>query len=461
MTMQRRLTLAFVGLAMAAIVLVGIGVLLMTQVGARSDARGRIANQLDTIVELANQNTDGNDVPRSLGRIGAAFEVDELQVVLVFADGRVTSIPDRGEQSDRALFSLDSEQQETFASGDPVELARGREVAGLQRVDVEIGNRPRGGNTSIGILIGENVSRIPREATAFFAASGAAVLLLALGAGWFLARRMSEPIRSIEEATTAIAAGDLSTRVHVSGRDEIAQLADSVNAMAADLDRSRALEQQFLLSVSHDLRTPLTAIGGYAEALIDGAVTDAPATGSIIASHADRLNRLVTDLLQLARLDANSFSIDTSTFDIVRAAEETVDGLAPSAERAGVSLEVQSPPGSIEVIADRQRTAQIMANLIENALKFAESAIVVTVGRSGERVTIAVIDDGPGIDDADLPHVFERLYVAKLQPKRAETSSGLGLAIVRELARAMNGSVTAGHNPSGGAIMTVELPAVG
>ncbi len=480
--MQRRLTIAFVAIAMAAIALVGLGVLLMTQVGARSDARARVDAQLETVLDIAETADNGEDFSRSLARIGNAFSVDVLQIVIIDGEGDATLVPEGGERRGRnnALWRLDSDQFQTFSDGEQVDFEDGRRVLSLQRLDVDTERRPRfpGADAQLGILIGEDVRRVPRQATGFFAASAAAVLLLALGAARVLAQRITDPIRSIEATTSAIAQGDLSARVDVptndrraSGRtprrDEIAQLAESVNSMATDLDRSRALEQQFLLSVSHDLRTPLTAIRGYAEALEDGAASDAVATGSIITEHADRLSRLVTDLLQLARLDARSFTIETSTFDGSALAEEVLAGFRPKAEAVGVDLRLAGSGDPVQVRADRGRTAQILSNLVENGMKFAETTITIgvrheqTLGADieGEAIVIEVTDDGPGIAEADLPHVFERLYVANHQPKRAESSSGLGLAIVRELARAMGGTASASAGADGGTVMTIRLPA--
>ncbi|MDA3041406.1 MAG: HAMP domain-containing sensor histidine kinase, partial [Actinomycetota bacterium] len=233
-------------------------------------------------------------------------------------------------------------------------------------------------------------------------------------------------------------------------------------------------EQEFLMSVSHDLRTPLTAISGYAEALTDGAVDDPSAAGAVIAGNAQRLSRLVGDLLDLARLNARQFRLEPRLVNAADIARNVVDDHLPRAQSYGVGL-VADGVDTAAVIADPDRLAQVVGNLIDNALKFAASAVEVRVGvgagsignaagnaarNAVAEVTISVTDDGPGIPASDLPFVFERLYVTRLRPTRAENSSGLGLAIVRELVSAIGGriEVRSQVGEASGTRMTVHLP---
>jgi two-component system sensor histidine kinase BaeS len=227
--------------------------------------------------------------------------------------------------------------------------------------------------------------------------------------------------------------------------------------MAATLERSKALEQSFLLSVSHDLRTPLTSIRGYAEAITDGATSDPGWAAGVILSESRRLERLVRDLLELAKLQARGFSFAPARADLSQLAVEALEGAAPDAASAGVRLGSQCP-GPVPVLVDRDRMAQVLANLVENAMKYATSSVQVGT-QAAQGVALAwVDDDGPGIAADDRPHVFERLYVTKREPRRKEIGSGLGLAIVHELVTAMGGTVTAEGAPSGGARMVVRLP---
>jgi len=293
----------------------------------------------------------------------------------------------------------------------------------------------------------------------FVLASIATLLLGALIAAR-LSRRLTKPLSEATAATARIAHGDLSVRVpehNVGSTDELDALARSINEMADSLERSRGLERQFLLSVSHDLRTPLTSIRGYAEAIADGAAPDAREAAGVILAESRRLERLVRDLLDLAKLEGRQFSLQLGTVDLGELMSDSVDGFRHEMEEAGLRLELHRPDHPVLALADRDRLAQVVANLVENAHKYASGSIAVTVidDPTGPRVEVA--DDGPGIAPEDLPHVFERLYVAGHQPKRKEVGSGLGLAIVRELTEAMGGGVRAEADPGGGARIVVQL----
>jgi two-component system sensor histidine kinase BaeS len=228
--------------------------------------------------------------------------------------------------------------------------------------------------------------------------------------------------------------------------------------MAEALERAQGLERQFLLSISHDLRTPLTSIRGYAEAIADGATPDPQRAAAVILAESRRLERLVQDLLDLAKLEARHFTMNLEPTDLREPVTRSVEGFQREAEEAGLQIVVRAPDAPVIARADADRLRQVLANLVENAVKFASSTITVTVRDDGAGATIEVTDDGPGIAPEDLPHVFERLYVASHRPRRRETGSGLGLAIVRELVDAMDGSVRAEAGPTGGTTFVVTLP---
>jgi two-component system sensor histidine kinase BaeS len=211
-----------------------------------------------------------------------------------------------------------------------------------------------------------------------------------------------------------------------------------------------------LLSVSHDLRTPLTSIRGFAEAIADGAAPDTHRAAEVIAAESRRLERLVRDLLDLAKLEARQFSLDMRPTDLSEVTADTAEGFRPHADQLGVALTVATPPEPLTITADRDRLAQVVANLVENALKFATARIDVTTSLMVDRKELSVTDDGPGIPSEDLPHIFERLYTSARTPTR-QVGSGLGLAIVAELVSAMHGSVRAESTPTGGTRMVVAF----
>jgi two-component system OmpR family sensor kinase len=312
------------------------------------------------------------------------------------------------------------------------------------------------------LVLAEDVNTRPFGGSGL-AVLGAAAVALGIAAlvAAYLARRMTRPLAAMETTARSIAGGDLSARVDVTDvpDDELASLANAINAMATDLGVARGHERAFLLSVSHDLRTPLTSIRGYAEAIADGTVEGRAArirAADVISSESRRLERLVADLLDLARLDAHQFSLHAAPVDARAVVHDAVEAFAPAASDLGLTLDVD-PGDAVPVVADAQRLAQIVANLVENALKFASTRVVVGVHADDARVVVHVDDDGPGIAPADLPHVFERLYTSRTVPGRT-LGSGIGLAIVHELTVAMGGDACVEPLDSVGTRFVVTFP---
>ncbi len=452
--MQRRLMLAMVGIALLSIILVGAGVLLLAQIGSRQEAREDVSQQLDALDDLAADGFSPERLDQTLRRIGAAFSTGDVILAGISAEGDVAVIT--GNRPSPTELGLDSEQLAELTGGDQILLDDGRAVVGLRRVEFDSRRGPRADRLNA-ILVRQDVATIGRRAQLWFLVSAGVVLAASVVAANVMASRFIRPIRQIQTTTKQIAAGDLRARVEVSGDDELAQLGTSVNQMTEELDRSRSAEQEFLLSISHDLRTPLTAITGYAEALTDGATEDPVRAGEVISSNAKRLGRLVQDLLDLAQLTTRRFRFELAAVDVSALVADAVAGQQPRADEYGLQLTVGSTQ-PVAVVADAQRVAQAIGNLIDNALKFAEHSIIVDIEQRDDVVDVVVTDDGPGIPVADLPFVFERLYVTKLKPRRAENSSGLGLAIVRELVEGMGGQVAASGGQRGGTTMVITLP---
>jgi two-component system sensor histidine kinase BaeS len=269
----------------------------------------------------------------------------------------------------------------------------------------------------------------------------------------FLARRLSRPLRQLARATTELASGDRAVRVEVPGNDEIARLAAAFNRMTDELEASEEAEREFLMSVSHELKTPLTAIAGYAEAIAEGAV-DADEGCAVIRTEAARLHRLVSDLLDLARLDRKAFSIDRTPVDAAEVAEWAHDRAAQRARELGVVLELD-PAAASWVLADPDRLLQAVSNLVENALRCAPAGGRVTI-KAGQG-TLTVQDTGPGLAEDDLPRAFDSFYLQTRYRSDRPVGSGLGLAIVKQLVVAMGGSVSVASRPGQGATFTIRL----
>jgi two-component system sensor histidine kinase BaeS len=311
------------------------------------------------------------------------------------------------------------------------------------------------------LVLTQPVDSIATKGRGFFLIGGALAALLALGLAYYFSRRLTRPLQVMDDTAQRLAAGDLSARVELGGHpdDELARLAATLNAMAAQIEESRGRERNFVLSVSHDLRTPLTAIRGYAEALTDGTIpasADQRRAGEVIRAESRRLERLVADLLDLARLDAHQFSLHPRTVDVAELVRTTSDGFEPAANDAGVRLDVTTPE-QLRTDLDPDRLGQVIANLLENALKYAHGEIAVTLVQHSGWIELRVVDDGPGIPASDLGRVFDRLYVSRSTQGRS-VGTGLGLAIVRELSSAMSGDVHVTSEAGSGASFVVRLP---
>jgi two-component system, OmpR family, sensor kinase len=267
-------------------------------------------------------------------------------------------------------------------------------------------------------------------------AAGAGVALAALAA-FLLARRIARPVGRVVKAAGHLAEERPPEPVPVEGAQEIAQLAQTFNDMATQLARARAAERQFLLSVSHELKTPLTAIRGYAEGILDDAFS-AEEAAAIVAKEAERLQRLVQDLLDLARMNQATFSVRREPIDLGAVAQETVNRLDGQARSLDVTLEAFAP-SSAPAIGDGDRMIQVATNLVENALRLTPPGGVVRV--LAEPGVLAVEDTGPGLAQEDLPRVFERFYLYSRYGGERPVGTGLGLAIVKELTDSMRGRV--------------------
>ncbi len=281
-----------------------------------------------------------------------------------------------------------------------------------------------------------------------------AILMAAL-----LSRTIAQPLQRMAKAARTMARGDYSTQVPISGPPEVRSLAESFNQMTAEVLAANTAQRDFLGNVSHDLKTPLTSIQGYAQAIVDGAAKDSQAAAQIIYEEASRLNRMVVDLTDLERLQAGKLSMKSDPIDMAQLCEAVAQSLTVVAEKQGIRLEVSAAP-ALPVIGDGDRLAQVLMNLMSNALKFtpAGGTVRVEAERADAGVAVSVRDTGTGIAPAELARVFERFYqVDKARGPRRGT--GLGLAIAQEIIEAHGGRITgASDGPGQGAVFRLWLP---
>ncbi|HEY7280998.1 MAG TPA: HAMP domain-containing sensor histidine kinase [Actinomycetota bacterium] len=382
---------------------------------------------------------------------------------------RVLDRPALGPGLARGLSGFFREQQEFLgapgagAPGSAIRDAILREAAGRTSGEVGVG-RSRlffvTGTTTRGPFVLARRAGLGvddwRPFLGWLVLAGAVGAIVAGVGSYLLARRVVGPVREVAAASADVAAGRLSTRVPVRSGDELGELASSFNSMADQLAASRDSERTFLLSVSHELKTPLTAIRGYAEALREDAVQPAEAA-AVIGTEAERLERLVRDLLDLGRLDRREFSVARVRVDLGRVARDAVERHTPAAERFGVRLTVDAVPDAT-ALGDHDRLLQVVSNLVENALRATPAGGAVSV--RARPATLSVTDTGPGLGPDDVPRAFERFYLHTKYGGDRPVGSGLGLAIVRQLVRAMGGSVEVHSTLGHGTTFVVALPAV-
>jgi two-component system sensor histidine kinase BaeS len=445
---RKRLTLATVGVVALALLLSGVGTLLLVRRAARLEARRDLVRQADDLAVAAEDPATF----RALASASRALKLEGLSRVTFSGTGAVLE----GELPEGIDF-VDL-RENALRSGERVSGLKGSLAYAAVGVQPPLAQRTIRPGRFIAVVLTRRVDTGVDRGAGWLLLSSLVALIVAAVVADRVGRRITAPLLAAETATRRIADGDLDARVHppANADPELASLATSINGMAEALARARGLERQFLLAVSHDLRTPLTSIRGFAEAIADGAATDHAQAASVITAEARRLERLVADLLELAKLDARRFSLDLRAVDVAEVAGVTAEGFRPELEQLGLRLAVEMPATVPAARADPDRLSQVVANLVENGLKFAATTVTVSAAADGGGVVVAVADDGPGIAEGDLGLVFQRFTTSDRSPAR-RAGTGLGLAIVAELVAAMGGSVRARSDGRTGTRMEVRL----
>ena len=291
--------------------------------------------------------------------------------------------------------------------------------------------------------------------------AGLAAIVIALLLGAVLARTLTRPLRELTRATEALAQGDLEQQVSIRSQDELGELASSFNQMSAALAQANQSRRQMTADIAHDLRTPLAVIRGYTEALRDGDLPPTPETFQIMYQEAEHLNRLVDDLRTLSLVDAGELALNRQPILPRELLERTAAAYAPQAEQVGIGLHVQNSAHLPPVSVDPERLAQVLGNLVTNAIRYTPSGgrITLAAGRHDSQVYLSVHDTGAGIAPEDLPRVFDRFYRGDSARQSDEGQSGLGLAIAKSLVELHGGTIAAQSVLGSGSAFTIYLPA--
>jgi signal transduction histidine kinase len=406
---------------------IGLGLVLTRREVTRSTLRD-LAHQVDLIA--ANQSTGVSSVRGLQPRVQATLNRSPEHEIFLF---NRRDLPPWAQQRVAAGQAV---QGTMSFGGDPYYFAA------------------RSANPGTMILLRRQRSLLSGYVWALLIAAGAGGVLAALAA-FLLARRIARPVDRVSAAARSLARGADPEPVPVEGASEIATLAGAFNDLAAQLRQAQEAERNFLLSVSHELKTPLTAIRGYAEAVEDGAV-DPREAAATVAFEARRLERLVRDLLDLARMNKTDFSVHNTEIDLADVVHDAVRRYEQQATGFGVELHaVADDPAP--ALADADRVLQVVSNLVENALRLTppggEVRVVAAPG------VLRVEDTGPGLAEADAGRAFERFYLHERYGLERQVGTGLGLAIVKELTLAMGGEVDVESHPGTLTVFTVRLRA--
>lgn len=288
-----------------------------------------------------------------------------------------------------------------------------------------------------------------------------AAFATALLAGGLLVRGIVAPLRKLTQASQAIAAGDLQARAPIQGHDEVAQLAQTFNQMAESLARAEVARRAQTADIAHELRNPLAVLQGTLEALADGVYT--PTTENIqpALDQVQTLNRLVEDLRLLALADAGELRLERGPLDLGDLLTRTAEAYRVRLEEKGLALDVAVPADLPLVNADSDRLAQVIGNILSNAVRYlpAGCRVQLSAAPAAGRALVRIADNGPGVPDADLPRLFERFWRSDPSRSRTTGGSGLGLAIARQIVEAHGGHIHAEPTPGGGLTIAFWLPA--
>jgi len=294
-------------------------------------------------------------------------------------------------------------------------------------------------------------------------ACGLAAGALSLAMIQFLARGMTSPLREMVAAAQAMARGDYERRVTASARDEVGDLARAFNRMAAELAEVERMRRDLVANVSHELRTPITALQAVLENLVDDVVAPDPETIRAMLRQVERLGRLVSQLLDLSKLESGAVALQQGPFRLGEVAGRVVEDIRLRSQQPGarnVTFSVRISPDDLVVQGDAERMHQVLANLVDNAVRHSPSGGTVTLTgrREGDNVALEVLDDGPGIPPEEAARVFDRFYRLDHARAQSDGGSGLGLSIARWIVDLHGGTIKAEARRPHGCRMVVELP---
>ncbi len=446
LSLNTRIALTTTAAAVVAVLVAGLVAWPLAQQTAEQESLVALQRLADTTAAAVESSPDiGSDLIEN--RLGDTFRSQQITAVYAPRGAQVPGLLNRRDVID-------------LANGDSVDGVRtiGGEEALLAAQPLDSGGS---------VILVQPITATNQVALASVARFGVALAVgvaIAILFGLLLARRLTRPLRIAANAAKRLGAGDRDVELAVTGPKEIAELNEALNELRFALAQSEGRQREFLLSISHELRTPLTTILGYSEAISDGIVAEAdvPSTGATMTSEAQRLNLLVSDLLDLARLDAVDFRISAVMTDFAKVAADAARVWSDRCSGLGISFSSEIPEEPLMGSTDPMRVRQIIDNLLTNALRVTPSGGVVVLAvrcAAGDQqiVEIEVRDSGPGLTADDCEVAFEPAELYNRYRGIRKVGSGVGLALVGRLAGRLGGGAVAGSAAEGGARFTVAV----
>jgi two-component system sensor histidine kinase BaeS len=449
-SLAAKLTLAFLLIGLTGSILVAV----ILQQSTRAAFSNFILNQeqqtlADNLVVYYQTNGSWAGVRR---------DITSLQAFIPSQPGEI-----RGSFPDRNPITLVGTDHIVIYSNQPGEIGQTvskSEINGAINLQVD--------NQTVGYLILTPVSRnfTPNTPEANFLRnvnratllSASVAILLALVLGGFLAFTMTRSLRELTEATLEIARGKFGKQVKVRSKDEIGELAASFNKMSADLEQATQARQQMTADIAHDLRSPLSVITGYAEALSDNKLQGNSEVYGILLQEAKHLDHLVDDLSLLSLADAGELSLTCEPTDVKTLLERVLARHAVAANQHQIDLQVEVQADLPPIDVDMERMSQVLDNLVLNAFRYTPEGgkIILAADEKDGNVHISVKDNGRGISAEDIPHIFDRFFRGD-KSRQQSGESGLGLAIAKSLVEAHGGKISVVSAPGEGAEFTITL----
>lgn len=438
--------------AAVAVLIAGVVALPLVRGAAEAQAQSSLAKQADLVRDIATKPNDF-DLDHDDNGKGAVGSQRALM-------GIVSYLREQGVSVQAVIPG--TTVPNVLSQSNVQDLVNGNSVSKRQCIDdqcVFVEARPVGIGTGIVLIqpLGV-VSDVTTTAVGRIFLALISGLVIAIFVGIYAAQRLTRPLKKAALAAHQLAAGERDVRVTPEGPSEIAEIADALNSLATELSHSEGRQREFFLSISHELRTPLTAIRGYAEAMADGLVSAAENSevGQVVNAEAQRLDRLVADLLELARSGAVDFPVNTQTVSLNDVLDSAAQVWRTRCEREGVKFSLELPADDICIETDPIRVRQIIDNLAENALRVTPSGNPIVFALSQPAV-IEVRDGGPGLSADDIGVAFEPGELYERYKGVRKVGTGFGLALVGRLASRLGARASAGRAPEGGALFRIDF----